>query len=143
MKCKLDLIIGEGFCTSKPIPVEIEFADGVIATFHMTALGQKEALELLDDGVDLEKIKEEEDIRGAIEATRKTFKKFVHGWDWKIADGREIPFTEENLHEVAGDQKLGRRLIDLAQDLGVKEKEETEKNSEDSSVGTSEPVTSH
>lgn len=143
MKRKLDLTIGEGFCVGKPIPVEIEFADGVIATFHMTALGQKEILALIDDGVDLEKIVEGGDIHGAVEATQKTFAMFLRGWEWKTADDREIPFNEENLKEVAGNERLGPRLIEIAKDLGVQQQEEEEKNSEDSSSGTSEPVTSH
>ena len=143
MKRKLDLTIGEGFCVSDPIPVEIEFADGVIATFLMTALGQREILALIDDGVDLKKIAEGQDIHGAIEATQKAFAKFLHGWEWKTADDREIPFNEENLKEVAGNERLGPKLIEMAKDLGVQQQEEAEKNSEDSSSGTSEPVASH
>ena len=142
MKRKLSMSVNEGFCASDPVPVEIEFEDGATATFLMSAMSQKVALELLDAGIDLEKLKDEKDVHKILKTSREVFKKFLHGWEWETKDGRDIPFNDANFAEVTGDELLGPRILEIAKDLGIKAQEEEEKNSENSSAGTSEPVTS-
>ena len=142
MKRKLSMSINEGFCASDPVPVEIEFGDGATATFLMSAMSQKVALELLDAGIDLEKLSREKDVHELLKKSREVFRKFLHGWEWETKDGREIPFNDDNFAEVVGDADLGPKILEIAKDLGIKSQEEEEKNSENSSAGTSEPVTS-
>ena len=138
MKRKLNLSINAGFCATDPVPVEIEFLDGSTATFEMSAISQKVALELLDAGVDLENLGDEKDIHKLLETARNVFRKFLHGWKWETKDGRDIPFNDANFAEVVGDQILGPKILEIAKDLGIQAQEEEEKNSEDSSDGPSE-----
>jgi len=142
MKYAVDLTVNEGFCASDPVAVELEFADGSTATFFMSAMSQKIALELLDAGIDLDKLGDEKDIHKLLEASREIFKKFLHGWEWTHKNGREIPFNDDNFAEVTGDGEFGKRLLEIAKDLGIKAVEVEEKNSENSSDGPSDLTTS-
>ena len=78
----------------------------------------------------------------ALESSRGLFAKVVHGWEGFLAQGVEIPFNDENRDRVAETLEASIEIIKIARELAATRFEVEEKNSETSSPGTSEPVTS-
>jgi hypothetical protein len=142
MKRSINLEFGEGLFADEFVPVEIEFLDHT-ATFFMTALTGDVIAELAKDGVKLDEaaLRKMNEGQQAAQA-KKLMAKFVHGWEGFQVCGEEIPFTEKARDQIAVTEALGDFVL-IAKDLGVVRQKEEEKNSEDSSAGTSEPVTSH
>jgi hypothetical protein len=138
MSKKMKVKIGKGLFSNEPIPVVVDqiFGD---PTFLLTPLTFREAIELAGAGLDMQ-VTDTPTIE-TLAAMQGFFEKFVHGWSGLIVDGEEVEYTAKHRDRLAGTQVFGI-LVGEATDLGVEVLEVEEKNSETSSPGTSEPVTS-
>ena len=141
MKRSINIEIGEGLFADKPVPVEIEFADHT-ATFYMTALTQSVVAELQEKGVKFDAEALDGDATQALTSSRELFAAVVHGWDGLKAQGVEIPYDIDNRDRMAEVPDVAAEIISIAVRLASHRQETEEKNSESSSAGTSEPVTS-
>ena len=141
MKRSINVEIGEGLFTDKPVPVEIEFTDHT-ATFHMTALTQSVVAELQERGVKFDAEALDGDAAKALTSSRELFAAVVHGWDGLMAQGVEIPFDPVNRDRMAEVPDVAAEIIQIALQLAATRQEAEEGNSGNSSAGNSEPVTS-
>ena len=137
MKRKLDVEIGEGLFSSEPIRVEIEFADHT-ATFLMTALTQKDIAAFEAEGVKFDTAT----VANALELSRKMCASIVHGWEGLKAQGKEVEFNATNRDRLAEVPEVASMLMETAISLASSRQQVEEGNSESSSDGTSDQVTS-
>jgi hypothetical protein len=97
----------------------------------MTALTQSVVAKLEKGGVKFVT----DDTEMSLSSSRKLFGAIVHGWEGFKAQGKDIPFSEENRDRVAEVPDVAAEIIQIAVQLAAHRQQAEEGNSENSSAG--------